>query len=1071
MPLYFGGSSPLNGGTGNDYLVGWAGSGGTTMNAGDGNDVVLGDIGYFNSATAGVANNSTAAAMDLEAALTWTTSFNELALADGTTPHTSVYVEATAGQTEYFSVSVGAGETLTVDLDFGRSAPGSSVDTEIEIYDASGTLVATIDDSVTDSQPADGSFSNLDPFLSYTALTGGTYFIRIGRYLGSAGVNNFNGGETFWLTTSVTGHATGQTVSTGDDVINGDNGNDALYGMAGNDTLNGGLGNDQLSGGFSIDSVNGGDGDDIIYFGNGEFIDNVDGGIGTDTLDASAISSTGVALTADLLAGTLTGLGGPTSIAGVENITGSQGGDNLTGSASANVIDGQGGNDTIAGSFGVDTIDGGAGDDTIIQNDGEFRDNVSGGSGVDTLNASTVVSAGEEISVDWTAGSWNGFGGVLTFSGIETVIGTQLSDTFALGSGTETVDGQGGDDTFAHGNGEWIDNVAGGGGVDTLNLSDVVNADEGVTINGDVDSWTGFGGTRTITGFEIIRGTQLNDVIRYDDALSDTIYGEGGDDTLQGGFNTDSIFGGDGDDLIQNLNGEFLDNVDGGAGTDTLDLSTQANDVDGDTFDFGAGVITTNFANSSTLTVAGIEIYRDGSGSNTIISSGTMTIYANGGNDTVWAGIGNSETLDGGSGVDTLNTSFWGGDYVIDLATGVTNYADSFTNFERLISGAGNDTLSGSAAANIIYGGIGNDLVSGVDGSDRLYGEAGNDTLIGGTGNDTLAGGIGNDTADYSAATAAVTVTLGTTGNQNTGGAGIDKLSGIENLVGSSFSDTLIGNGAANVLTGGGGNDSLTAFNGDDVLNGDAGSDQLLGGNGADTLNGDIGNDTLNGQGGIDTMNGGSGDDSYYVDTVGDAVVEVAGAGTDTVRTSIDYTLAANVERLFLLGLARNGTGNVLDNVIQGSTGADTLQGLGGNDTIRGNNGTDALSGGAGNDTLFGGALRDTLTGGTGVDGFRFETLADSSATLAQSDRITDFSKAEGDRIYLNLIDANSAAAGDQAFAFIGTGAFTGVAGQLRYSISGPDTVVQADVNGDTIVDMYIRLTGSIALAASDFAL
>jgi serralysin len=143
--------------------------------------------------------------------------------------------------------------------------------------------------------------------------------------------------------------------------------------------------------------------------------------------------------------------------------------------------------------------------------------------------------------------------------------------------------------------------------------------------------------------------------------------------------------------------------------------------------------------------------------------------------------------------------------------------------------------------------------------------------------------------------------------------------------------------------------------------------------------------------------------------------------------------------------------------VITGAGGADTLNGLGGNDRLVGN---------AGNDTLIGGAGIDTLTGGSGRDYYRFTTASDSGRG-SNADVITDFNRAEGDRIDLSAIDANPSTGTDDLFSFIGIAAFTGVAGQLRFQ----DGILYADLNGDRASDFEIRLTGITSLLAGDLIL
>jgi VCBS repeat-containing protein len=152
----------------------------------------------------------------------------------------------------------------------------------------------------------------------------------------------------------------------------------------------------------------------------------------------------------------------------------------------------------------------------------------------------------------------------------------------------------------------------------------------------------------------------------------------------------------------------------------------------------------------------------------------------------------------------------------------------------------GDDVLVGAADSHL-HGGDGNDVLLAGPGTNELFGDNGNDMLFSGPGNDLLDGGAGNNTANYSLATAGVTVSTAEMGAQHTGGAGIDTLVNIQNLIGSNFNDHLTGDQGNNVLNGGLGND---------VLNGGAGDDLLIGGPGNNTLTGGPGHDTFQWQAG-----------------------------------------------------------------------------------------------------------------------------------------------------------------------------------------------------------------------------
>ena len=175
------------------------------------------------------------------------------------------------------------------------------------------------------------------------------------------------------------------------------------------------------------------------------------------------------------------------------------------------------------------------------------------------------------------------------------------------------------------------------------------------------------------------------------------------------------------------------------------------------------------------------------------------------------------------------------------------------------------------------------------------------------------------------------------------------------------------------------------------------------------------------------------------------------GAGIDRVVSFLDYTLVANVEKLDLIGEARIGTGNELANTLTGNVYGNTLSGMDGADTLIGAEGA------------------DTLTGGAGADSFVFR-MGDSGLDAANRDVVTDFVHGP-DRIDLRQIDAIAATGADDAFVFIGNGAFTGVAGQLRYEAFAGGVTVMVDTDGVGGADLTIDVLGQIALVATDFLL
>ncbi len=403
-------------------------------------------------------------------------------------------------------------------------------------------------------------------------------------------------------------------------------------------------------------------------------------------------------------------------------------------------------------------------------------------------------------------------------------------------------------------------------------------------------------------------------------------------------------------------------------------------------------------------------------------------------------------TIVDSGGIDTLDYSQSGADQRIDLNP--ESYSDVIgltgnvaiargTIIENARGGSGDDTLVGNSADNFLAAGAGDDTLDGGAGVDRMYGGLGNDSY-------TV-----RDTADYAYENA---------------GEGTDQ-------VVASVSHALRANIETLRLTG---TASLTG-RGNDLANslyGNSGANKLYGLLGDDRLYGGEGNDVLDGGAGLDRLYGGLGNDSYTVSDATDYAYENAGEGTDRVYASVTHTLRANVEYLYLTGSsAIGGTGNDLANLLSGNAAANGLRGLAGDDKLYGLGGEDVLDGGLGDDWLEGGAGRDRMTGGTGADRFVFRDGDFASAVASGADQIHDFAQADGDRIRLDLVDADRTLGGDQAFAFIGTAAFSGAAGELRYAQVSGNTYLSGDTNGDGLPDFTIRLDGLHTLGTGDLVL
>ena len=714
-------------------------------------------------------------------------------------------------------------------------------------------------------------------------------------------------------------------------------------------TLAGGAGNDVLDGAAGADSMLGGAGDDTY------FVDNAGDSVtelaseGVDTV----VSGLATTLGANVENLVLTGVG---NLGGTGNALNNQ----ISGNSGNNTLSGGAGNDTLDGGVGADTLLGGAGDDTYYVDQTGDAVTEAAAEGTDT-----VVSA-----IDYTLG-----GNVenLTLSGYGNTSGTgnALNNRMVGNSADNTLDGGAGADAMLGGSGNDIYVVDSATDVVTENVNegtDLVQSSVTYTLSANIERLT-------LTGTANINGTG--------NTLDNILTGNAGNNTLDGGAGADTMAGGLGNDIY------IVDNA-GDVATENLNEGTVDRVLSSVSYTIGANIEYLTLTGSAAIDGTGNEL--------------NNVLTGNGANNTITGGAGH-DIVDGGAGADILigglgNETYKvdnSGDVVIENAgEGVDTVQSSVSytlsaNVEHLtlvgttaINGIGNElgnALTGNSAANTLTGGAGNDVLNGAGGADTLIGGTGDDSyyvdntgdvttelagegsdtvytsiswtlgdnlenlsinttsaitvtgnaldnlMTAGAGNNTIDGGAGTDTANYAGASSAVTVSLATTAVQATGGSGTDTLLNIENLTGSAYNDSLTGN---------------------------------------------AGNNALNGGVGADTLAGGAGDDSYTVDNAGDVVAENANEGTDTVVSSLSYTLGANLENLTLTGSATNATGNALNNVLTGTSG---------NNLLDGGAGADTLVGGVGNDTYVVDDAGDVVTEGAnaGTD------LVQASVTYALS--------------------------------------------------------------------------------------
>ncbi|HEY0312489.1 MAG TPA: type I secretion C-terminal target domain-containing protein, partial [Allosphingosinicella sp.] len=643
----------------------------------------------------------------------------------------------------------------------------------------------------------------------------------------------------------------------------------------------------------------------------------------------------------------ISGSGGITGTIGPDSITGSEGADNIKGAAGDDMIFGNGGNDRIDGGPGVDTVHGGGGDDTITVGSG--ADTVHGDDGADHLTGNVVGAHlfGDDGNdrIDDNAGAAEVDGGA----------GDDVIQIWVPGSPTVTVRGGSGDDAMLSVGGgtpnlivdmgDGRDSVALfsfsaatitlGAGADALSLIySLIGATAPSLVVTDFAAGAA-GDWLDLSGLLSFNAGGWNQGMNPFDSFYLRVVQSGPDTLVQ--FDRDAA-GSSADyvtvAVLQNVVATALTKENFGYGSDSADF-----------FDLRAGApgVWHGLGGDDVFYLgdAGAQfpggrydtVFADGgAGADTVVLQGdysTGLLLANG-------ALGDIETLRvlshldatyGGAGADpfsyvlqTDDDEVAEGAHLLVDASGLqadeplTFDGSSETDgFLHVVGGAGADDITGGGAADLLEGGDGNDTLDGSYGDDVMAGGAGDDTYFVDDAGDLAVEQSGEGTDTVFTSLAAYTLP-----------------DNIENLTAELYADeTLTGNALDNIITG---------F---------------------------LGNDTIDGGTGADTMAGGVGDDVYFVDNAGDVVTEIAGEGTDEIRTTLaTYTLPANVEKLTYAG-SGNFTGI-------GSTGDDIITSNGGNDFFDlTQGGADKASGGGGTDAFsFGAAFGagDSVDGGAGAD-------------------------------------------------------------------------------------------------------
>ncbi|HET9637700.1 MAG TPA: M10 family metallopeptidase C-terminal domain-containing protein [Allosphingosinicella sp.] len=912
---------------------------------------------------------------------------------------------------------------------------------------------------------------------------------------------------------------------TGDDVITGSDYNDRLDGGSGDDVITG-------NGSFFAlpndgDEFVGGEGNDILTGGSTgtdwvRYDQETGGGAVYVNLSDSQTTVGGVLLDPSTARDTF---GNTDALVGIEKVSGASGDDHMLGGSGVDKFLGEAGNDVLTGAGGFDELTGGAGVDTL-DGGADTLDWVvyarESGTGSVAVNLSAAAATvGGVLLASNTARDT--FGTIDTLIGIEQVRGAFGNDFFLGSSGNDRFEGSGGNDTIEGGAGndsligdEGDDYLDGGIGADVLrggtgndvyvlddasdNIFDDAGTDEVRTslasyqLN-SIENLTG-----TSDSGQTLAGSDGDNIIRAGGG-GDLLVGNGGSDQLAGGAGNDTLYGGTQEGTDTSDDWAAYDLETGGGGV-LVNLSGATQNLFGTAV--AAGTARDTFGSIDTL--VGIEFAKGNSGNDWFVGSAGVNRFEGGaGNDTLDGG-GGADVLIGGTGDD----SYWvenAGDSVTENAgegtdeirTSLLTYSLlSRPNVENLTAttDAAHD-FRGNGGNNVISAGAGNDVLRLYDGGDdTVIGREGDDNIFFGgslTAADVVNGGAGGDTLVLQGPYGALTLTANITqienisllagSNTNFGEPGTNLYDYVLTIDDANFAAGVQAriNGAA-LLAG----EDFT-FDGSAETNANL---VVYGGKGVDTLTGGLGNDIFfyaeerfaTG----DTVNGGAGYDGMFLR--GNYTIDFNAPGYTGLFTNIEnLTLTSATDERYARGGGTEFDYNLIlsDAIVKpGETltvsGAllmatetmvlDASQELDGLLRLFGGRADDTLKGGANADLIHGNLGADSLTGNGGADSFRYQSVEESNSVTM--DQILDFTPGT-DSIDLSRVDANSVAAGDQAFSWIGSSAFSGSSGELRAYEQSGTWFVEGDVNGDSVADLVIALTlqGPTPLGVGDFIL